>query len=644
MEGVASMIKNDNINLIPNRTFPIHFGVVCSGNSIEFAVKMEGGRCGIILYFEDDIKRIEFDVNCKLGKVYSGIIKGVDIDSVIGYNFYQDDKEFVDPYVRRVIGNEVFGASLSSGDINNRSGAIVTRGFDWEDEAKPNIPYEKSIYYMLHVRGFTMDKSSKVKANGTFRGIIEKLQYLKSLGITSVELMPCYEFEEVDVFDESAIMKYSVMHYREKIGDNSLQNTSAKLNTWGYKEAHYFAPKASYSFDDDCVSEMKELVKRLHQSGIEIIMQFYFSNSMPYKNMYDILAFWLVEYHIDGFHLLGENLPVNLIAREALFSDTKILYERFDNNFFSCEGYDEYANLATYNNDFMNGTRRYLKGDQDSIAAFSTVMKQNNNFISNINYISNYNEFTLYDLVSYDYKHNNDNGEDNKDGNNYNNSWNHGVEGETKKRSVIQLRRKQMKNIMTYLLLAQGTPMIVAGDEFGNTRFGNNNAYCHDDEYWWLDWKLLNKNKQVNNYIKDIIGFRKEHSIFHPKTNFKMVDILGCGHPDLSYHGEEVWKPNFENYSRLIALLYSGEYGTMIDGVKQSDYYVIYNSHWVMHNCNLPRLRNGYSWKKIFDTNINSDCIDELLEDQERIRVSERSVMILEASKEIKKKTDKVSK
>ena len=625
-------LKKSDIIIVPNRTYPIHFGVIVNDGAIEFAVRMNSNNCGVVFYTLKDKLTIQFTDNCKLGNVYSGIIKGIDIDSIVGYNFSEDDKEFVDPYAKCVVGNEIFAAALDCDELNSRSAALISRDFDWEDDISPKIPYNEAILYLLHVRGFTMDSSSRVKAKGTFRGIVEKISYIKGLGVTSLELMPCYEFEEVDVFDESLKMEYALKYFRDKMDDKSIQKSHKKLNTWGYKEAHYFAPKRSYSYDKDCVYEMKDMIKKLHKEGIEVIMQFYFDSKLPYKCMYDILAYWIVEFHIDGVHIMGENLPINFIAKEALFSDTKILYD-----FFNQDDINHENNLATYNSKFMNCARRYLKGDQDSLASFIGSMKKESNFVDNIAFISNYNEFTLYDLVSYDSKHNEDNGEENRDGNNYNQSWNHGVEGDTKKRSIINLRKKQMKNIMTYLLLGQSTPMILAGDEFGNTKRGNNNAYCHDNEYLWLNWKLLKKNEKINTYIKDLIKFRKSHSIFYPVNMYKGMDVLGCGYPDISYHGEEIWKPNFENYSRMIGVFYSGCYGEMLDGVKQSDYYVIYNSHWVLHNCALPHLKKGFKWKKIIDTNCMNELEDFELENQNRIVVEERSIVVLECIEDKKK-------
>ncbi len=616
------------IQVLPKRVYPIQFGVVIVGEQIEFSIEMEHADCGMILYTRDESIRVPFMSDCKIGQVYSGVIVGVQTQMLLGYNYYVQNKVFVDPYAKQVIGNEEFGRDYKEDTPKLRMGALVSSVYNWEQDRLPMIPYEQSIQYLIHVRGFTKDPSSKVKAKGTFAGMVEKLPYLLELGITSVELMPCYEFEEVDIQEDGSQITYAMMHYKEELHEKSLK----RLNCWGYKNAHYFAPKSSYTSGSDCVLEMKDMVKAFHKAGIEVIMQFYFPRTSSYQLIYDVLAYWLVEFHIDGIHLMGDQMPIEFLAKEPLFADVKIMYHHIDidcvGNEFSCGN----VHLANYNSDFMNGARRFLKGDQDALYGFVESLRRHDTRIGNIQFISNYNEFTLYDQVSYDQKHNEDNGEHNEDGNRYNHSWNHGVEGGTRKRTILTLRKKQMKNMMTYLLLSQSTPMIMSGDEFGYSKNGNNNAYCHDNELLWINWKLMQKHEDLLEYTKKLISLRKKCPIFHPASPYKMVDTLGCGFPDLSYHGQDAWRPDFENYSRRIGLLYGGAYGKGLSGIEQPDYYIAYNAHWEPHTFALPRLKVGYEWVCFMNTAIGALDFDNIL-NQDQITVEERSVQIVMSRK-----------
>ncbi|MFI3176979.1 MAG: alpha-amylase family glycosyl hydrolase [Eubacteriales bacterium] len=624
MGALVTMAKTGKVILLPKRTYPIQFGVMIVEDVIEFAITMKQEACGMIFYTKHNSIRIPFTDECKIGQVYSGRILGLPLRQIAGYNYYTKDKIIVDPYAKRVIGNERFGGN-GEVDTLERKGALVSPVFDWENDKRPRIPHSNTIQYLLHVRGFTKHKSSKVKAKGTFSGIIEKIPYLKQLGITSVEAMPCYEFEEVEKQDSSMRMEYAVRHYREEKVEAPIQ----KLNCWGYKYAHYFAPKSSYASSSDCVTEMKEMIKQLHLAGLEFIMQFYFPKDIPYQVMYDVIAYWIVEYHIDGVHLMGEQIPFAILGKEALFHDTKMFFERLSiDEIYDGTG-EVNTSLAMYHSDFMIGIRKFLKGDQDTIAGFVESLKIHDGRVATVQYISNYNEFTLHDMVSYDQKHNEDNGENNEDGNRYNHSWNHGVEGITRKRSIMALRKKQMKNAMTYLLLSQGTPMILAGDEFAYTRRGNNNAYCHDNDLLWLDWSGITKHQDLLDYVKMLIRLRKDNQIIHPSKPFKMVDTLGCGYPDLSYHGEEAWQPILENYCRCVGLLYAGAYGVPLNGKVEPDYYIAYNAHWEPHEFALPRLKKGYEWYMIASTSDSDSIKGQVLMNQNGIQVKERSVQII---------------
>lgn len=216
--------------------------------------------------------------------------------------------------------------------------------------------------------------------------------------------------------------------------------------------------------------------------------------------------------------------------------------------------------------------------------------------------MANTNGFTMMDMVSYDTKHNEKNGENNQDGNSYNFSWNCGVEGPTKRKKVLELRKKQLYNAFLMLFLSQGTPLLLAGDEFGNSQGGNNNAYCQDNEVSWLNWNLLKTNRDLFEFVKAVIAFRKAHPVFHMKKEPMVMDYLSCGHPDVSYHGVKAWRPEFENFRRQIGIMYCGSYGTKADGSQDDSFYVVYNMHWEPHEFDLPNPPRGQSWHLAFNT------------------------------------------
>ena len=302
---------------------------------------------------------------------------------------------------------------------------------------------------------------------------------------------------------------------------------------------------------------------------------------------------------MDGFHLKGARIPKKLIFKDPLFTDAKIWYDWFDYEDYHRESEDQKKSLASYNTAFLYASRRFLKGDDNSCGDFLKAMLLNNSEYGNVNYVCDYEGFRLADLVSYEHKHNEENGENNKDGTDENHSWNCGIEGRTKKRSILELRTRQMKNIMTMLLLSQGTPMIFSGDEFGNSQGGNNNPYCQDNETGWVDWKALDKNRDLFDYVNFLIGLRKKYKILHSEKPFKLMDYISCGYPDLSCHGREAWRPDLSGHSHILGMLYCGLYEK---NSKEPFIYACYNMHWTDAELALPKLPDGYEWELLSDT------------------------------------------
>lgn len=452
---------------------------------------------------------------------------------------------------------------------------LKTYDFDKKDsDTQLHINQSDVISYQIHVRGFTIHESSKVKNPGTFKGVTEKITYLKNLGINQLILMPSYEFDEIDL-------------------------KNGKLNYWGFCKSSYFMPKAAYSIDDP-QAEFKAMVEKLHKNGIEVIMQFYFPSKCNFYLIEECLRFWYLTYKVDGFYLIGNRLPVENLCTNPVLTDAKIYIENAGGIDPTLDIVNKNITLCSY--DFMRDIRRFLKSDADSIAAFASRIRNNPRPFYTLNYISNFNEFCLKDLVSYDFKHNEDNLEHNRDGNSNNYSWNCGVEGESKKQAVVKLRKQQMKNALTMLLMSQGIPMLLSGDEWGDSRQGNNNPYCQDNEISWLNWKKDRSGSALFSYTKELIAFRKNHKILHMDEPMRLIDYKAFSYPDLSYHGEMAWYPVFEENVRNIGLLYCGKYAKNTDGKEDAYIYIAYNMHWEERDFGLPSLPKGKKWVEIFDT------------------------------------------
>lgn len=563
---------------------------------------------------------IELNSENRIGNIYCANISGIDTDNM-EYTFFEGDKEYCDQYSQLIIGNEKWGKVP-----NTLHSAIVKN--EETDEASKNYPlklkYSDSIIYLVHVRGFTNHKSSGVKNPGTFEGIIEKLPYLKNLGITTIELMPAYEFLETE--------------YRSK--DDKIP----VINYWGYKEGYYFAPKSAYSAVGNAVLSFKDMVSKLHEAGMELIMQFNFMDKTNPGFILEVLKHWVFKYKVDGFHLMGENIPQVLLATNPMLSDTKLMYY----NFPAWEIYDkekpEYKNLAVYNDEFMYIIRRFLKSDEGQISGIISGMREVNEQLGKISCITNGNGFTLMDLVSYDRKHNEENGENNRDGNPYNASWNCGAEGNTNKKSIINLRRKQIKNAIIFNMFSQATPLIISGDEFGQSQKGNNNPYCIDSPLTWLNWQGLEKNSDIYDFYKTCIDIRKANPILHVEKPFRMSDYLSKGFPDLSFHGEEAWKVETDDLTRHFAMLYSSDYVEKKEEIEESSaaagkeglsryngkyIYIGVNMHWAEHTFALPALPNNLKWKKILDTSLLQSITNSEVKSRKKILIKERSIIVL---------------
>ncbi len=398
-------------------------------------------------------------------------------------------------------------------------------------------------------------------------------------------------------------------------------------------------PKASYS-NGDPVNEFKEMVKALHAAQIEVIMRFYFPATFNKAFIPDVLRFWAREYHVDGFFLMGEDIPMDMIAADIYIRDRKIYNNFFDKDSIIRKKYGFNHNMAIVNSDFMNVCRKYLKSDENQLSDFLYRQRMNPSDVHTVNYITDYYGFTLNDLVSYDYKHNEENAEDNNDGENFNYSWNCGAEGISRKKAINVLRMKQVKNALVFLLMAQGTPMICAGDEFLNTQGGNNNPYCQDNETGWVVWRTNKHCSDILDFTKMLINLRRSHPILHPDREFRLMDYAACGFPDLSYHADLAWNPKFDNHLRHIGVMICGKYARVTKTCEDDFFYFAYNMHWEDHTFALPKLPKGFKWDIGFATcnEISSAVIHEsLVENKESVMVPDRTIAVLVSVKDNRK-------
>ncbi len=524
---------------------------------------------------EHIVQEVPLPVDRRIGEVASVRIRTSHRMSE-GYYFRIGGEKVPDPYAKRIVN----GVSFTD---NER--------FSWGGEKMPEIPMAELLIYKLHVRGFTMDPKSGVRNKGTFRGLMQKIPYIAGMGFNAVEIMPAYEW------DDSLRVRQAGIDFSE--GE---ETGRAKKNFWGYaKENFYFAPKQSFSSSEDSIAEMKKMVKALHNAGIECIMEFYIPESADMMLVMKALRYWKIAYHIDGFHFVGAGVRPELITRDPILARTKLFFEYVDGGSVYGKRVPKVRVLASCNSGFQTDARRFLKGDEGVIGAFRNILVRNDGAVGCVNYIANVNGFTLADLVSYNEKHNDANGENNYDGSSENFSWNCGVEGETKKKAVINLRKKQIRNALAYVFLAQGIPLLYAGDEIGNSQGGNNNAYASDDPTGWVNWSGMRRNRDLKAFVTELISFRKAHPILRNRFPYRGADYRNTGCPDISFHDTRAWYTEQDPKVRSVAVMYNPRYAEASGGADEY-LYIAYNAFWEPHTFALPVLPDGRKWQKALET------------------------------------------
>lgn len=565
---------------------PLPLGVQVYKDGINFAYVSATENCGVVLFdkkTKKEFARLPFQIENRVGNVYTMFIKDAAPEK-LAYCFYEEDRLLADERGRAFLGGTPYGSAKREQPV--KLAVLPPAEYEWGEDRPQEIPYEDSIVYCMHVRGFTRHTSSGVKARGTFAGLAEKLPYLKELGITTLELQPVYEFEEVEA-----------PRTDNPFGDTG-KAVPVRKNYWGYTAGRYYSPKSAYAYSKDAVTEFKDLVKSIHQNGMELILQFYFTDRVTDAERLAILRHWVLEYHVDGFHLKGENIRPDIPAQDPVLARTKLWYYGFKTEKQMdghTSGHERF--LAEYRDAYRYDMRRFLKGDEGMLQSALQHMRRNPAECGQINFLTNYDGFTLMDLVSYERKHNEDNGENNQDGSDYNASWNCGQEGPARKKAILQLRMKQIKNALLILFLSQGTPLLFMGDEFGNSQRGNNNPYCQDNEITWLNWKNLESGKEIYSFIKELIALRREHPVLHQSREVRLMDYGACGYPDVSYHGEAPWKPDTSVYSRQVGIMYCGKYASKDRNISDDFFYAAYNMHWESHSFALPKLPKNMHWE-----------------------------------------------
>lgn len=671
-------------------------GATAASNGISFTIHSFGATSCTLLLFHPQEKepyaKLKYPESYHIGNTYSMLVFGLNMEE-FEYAFRLEgpyDKEkgllfdqkniLLDPYARAVTGQRNWGERPEGGGDFVYHARVVENNFDWGNTRQLEYPLEDLVIYEMHVRGFTKDESSGVKAKGTYEGLREKIPYLKDLGINAVELMPIFEFDEMEsarVIDGEQLYNY-----------------------WGYNTVCFFAPNTGYSSvveHNHEGEELKRMIYELKQNGIEVILDVVFNHTaegnedgpcFSFKgidnNIYymltpdghyynfsgcgnalngnhpvtrrfiiDCLRYWVTEYRIDGFRFdlasiltrdqngapMEEPPILQEIANDSILGKVKLIAEAWDaSGLYQVGNFPSFSRWSEWNGRYRDDMRRFLKGDEGMAGTAITRITGSKDLYdpskrgvgASVNFLTCHDGFTLYDLYSYNTKHNEKNGWNNTDGDNNGNSWNCGAEGETDDPQIKKLRSRMIKNAFATLMCSRGPAMFYAGDEFCNTQFGNNNAYCQDNQISWLDWSRLEEYREIHDFFRFMIAFRKKHAILRKATK-----PSSCGLPEISIHNGYPWNSGTDYTTRLIGVMYAGR-----DEADTKDDIVFYgmNAYWEPLDMQLPKLPDGMQWKICVNTSVEYEDGKEIEAAAEfyydsKLKVLPRSVVVLEAER-----------
>lgn len=703
------------IKILPGQPFPL--GSTWDGRGVNFSIYSHNAeKVELCLYNDKEKETNRIELSQRSGHIWHIYLLGVKPGQRYGYRVYgpyepqnghrfNPHKLLIDPNTKTISGVINWHDSLFGYEVGNKDEdlsfsksdsskfmpkcVVIDPNFDWEGDRPPNIPLHESVIYELHVKGFTQTHPDiPENIRGTYAALAHPvtIDYLKSLGVTAIELMPIHHF-------------VSDRHLIEK----------GLTNYWGYNTLNYFSPDVRYAASGmlgEQVAEFKNMVKELHKANIEVILDVVYNhtaegnqmgptlslkgidNSNYYrltedKRYYmdytgtgntlnavlpnvlrlimDSLRYWIIEMHVDGFRFdlasaLARGLhEVNrlgsffeIIYQDPVISQVKLIAEPWDIG----EGGYQVGNFpqgwSEWNGKYRDCIRDYWRGANSMLGEFAERFTGSSDLYkgdyrtpaSSINFITAHDGFTLEDLVSYNEKHNEANGENNEDGESNNRSWNCGAEGPTDDPEILRLRKKQKRNLLTTLFLSEGVPMLLAGDEFGRTQQGNNNAYCQDNEISWINW--AKKDDELLDFTRKLINMRRSHPVFHKKGWFQGYPIKGMGIEDIAWFlpdgtemSEEHWSHDFAK-SLCIYLNGHGIHTMGADGHRIIDdsFYLIFNSDAEPIEYTLPIERYGTEWIHYLDTSTGQieDGIKYTAGD--KLTVEGRCVVILKHLKE----------
>ena len=674
----------------PGHVLPL--GATLMFDGVNFSVfSKEATSCTLVLYHHGQkvpFQEIPFPDSFRIGHVYSMMVYGLNIETIeYGYRFdgpydpkkglrFDKNRVLLDPFARSISGRSVWGIEPDYTNPFQYRGQIIREDYDWLGDKPLEMHPSDLVIYELHLRSFTQHPASEVRYRGTYAGLIEKIPYLKALGVNCVELMPIFEFDEFE---------------------NSREVNGRRLvNYWGYSTVGFLAPKAGYAASARFgmeADELRHMIRTLHQNGIQVILDVVFNhtaeggeggpsisfkgidnrtyylltpdggyinysgcgNTMNCNNpvvrnlMLGCLIYWVAAFHVDGFRfdlasILSRdekgvpmmNPPLlESIACDEVLGKTLLIAEAWDaGGLYQVGRFPAYGRWSEWNGMYRDCLRRFIKGEAERLPELILRIRGSDDLYrqrgptASINFVTCHDGFTLYDLVSYNEKHNWDNGEENRDGTNDNASWNCGAEGSTDDPEIIALRMRQMKNMLTVLLTSRGIPMLLSGDEFANTQYGNNNAYCQDNEISWLDWNQLERYRDLYDYVRRLIAFRKAHPVL--RADGYDFSHNGTGYPELSFHGTQAWNLDEHSPGLSFAYMYAEDHVRYCTE-RDAFIYVAVNAYWETQHYGLPILPEGFQWGLAFESHdVSTDVNDERpLEDQSGIVLGPRSAAVL---------------